>query len=126
MNTKADERATVLIVDDTPDNLTLIAGLLKDRYNTKVATSGATALQIVSSAKVDLVLLDIMMPDMDGFETCRRLKADPASSAIPVLFLTAKGQAEDEVMGHKAGGVDFLRKPVSPQLLFARVAAHLR
>ena len=126
MNTKADDRATVLIVDDTPDNLTLIAGLLKDRYNTKVATSGATALQIVASAKVDLILLDIMMPDMDGFETCRRLKADPASSAIPVLFLTAKGQAEDEVMGHKAGGADFLRKPISPQLLFARVAAHLR
>ncbi|HEX8404332.1 MAG TPA: response regulator, partial [Duganella sp.] len=111
MNTKTQDRATILIVDDTPDNLTLIAGLLKDHYNTKVATNGATALQIVASSKVDLILLDVMMPDMDGFETCRRLKADPANSAIPVLFLTAKGQAEDEVMGHKAGGVDFLRKP---------------
>ena len=119
-------RPTVLIVDDTPDNLTLISTLLKDRYQTKVATNGATALQIVASSSVDLILLDIMMPGMDGFETCRRLKADPLSSAIPVVFLTAKIQAEDEAMGREMGGVDFLRKPVNPQTLFARVAEHLR
>jgi DNA-binding response OmpR family regulator len=75
---------------------------------------------------VDLILLDIMMPDMDGFETCRRLKADPRSSAIPVVFLTAKSQAEDEAMGRSVGAVDFLRKPVNPDVLFTRVAAHLR
>lgn len=126
MNTKNKNLPTVLIVDDTPDNITLLSSLLKDKYNTKVATSGATALQIVAAAPVDLILLDIMMPDMDGFETCRRLKADPRSSAIPVVFLTAKSQAEDEAMGRSVGAVDFLRKPVNPDVLFARVAAHLR
>lgn len=119
-------RATVLIVDDTPDNLTLLSNLLKDKYATKVATSGATALQIVASSKVDLILLDIMMPEMDGIETCRRLKADPAGAFIPVLFLTAKSLQEDEALGRSVGAVDFLRKPVNPDLLFARVAAHLK
>ncbi|NYE60920.1 putative two-component system response regulator [Duganella sp. 1224] len=122
----AIHRATVLIVDDTPDNITLLANLLKDKYHTKVATNGATALQIVASSKIDLVLLDIMMPDMDGIETCRRLKADPASASIPVIFLTAKNLQEDEALGRDAGAVDFLRKPVNPDLLFARVAAHLK
>ncbi|SDG36109.1 MULTISPECIES: response regulator [unclassified Duganella] len=118
-------RRTVLIVDDTPDNLTLLSNLLKDKYNTKVATSGATALQIVASSKVDLILLDIMMPEMDGIETCRQLKADPSSAAIPVVFLTAKSQQEDESLGRSVGAADFLRKPVNPDLLFTRVAAHL-
>jgi CheY-like chemotaxis protein len=126
MNTKNKKLPTVLIVDDTPDNITLLSSLLKDKYNTKVANSGATALQIAVAAQVDLILLDIMMPDMDGFETCRRLKADPRSSAIPVVFLTAKSQAEDEAMGRSVGAVDFLRKPVNPDVLFTRVAAHLR
>lgn len=119
----SNDRRTILIVDDTPDNLTLLSNLLKDKYNTKVATNGATALQIVASSKVDLILLDIMMPDMDGIETCRRLKADPASAAIPVVFLTAKSQQEDESLGRSVGAVDFLRKPVNPDLLFTRVAA---
>ncbi|NVM77413.1 CheY-like chemotaxis protein [Duganella sp. SG902] len=119
-------RPTVLIVDDTPDNITLLSTLLKDKYNTKVATSGATALQIVASSKVDLILLDIMMPDVDGIETCRRLKADPASVGIPVVFLTAKSQQEDEALGRSVGAADFLRKPVNPDQLFARVAAQLK
>jgi putative two-component system response regulator len=122
----AIHRATVLIVDDTPDNITLLANLLKDKYQTKVATSGATALQIVASSKVDLILLDIMMPEMDGIETCRRLKAEEATASIPVIFLTAKNLQEDEAMARSAGAVDFLRKPVNPDLLFARVAAHLK
>jgi putative two-component system response regulator len=126
MTANTSNRATVLIVDDTPDNLTLIASLLKDRYATKVATNGATALQIVASSPVDLILLDVMMPDMDGVEVCRRLKADPHSIAIPVLFLTAKSQPEDEALGRSVGAVDFLRKPVNPDLLFARVAQYLR
>jgi putative two-component system response regulator len=122
----SNNRHTVLIVDDTPDNLTLLSNLLKDKYQTKVATSGATALQIVASSKVDLILLDIMMPEVDGIETCRRLKADPASAAIPVVFLTAKSLQEDESLGRSVGAVDFLRKPVNPDLLFTRVAAHLK
>jgi putative two-component system response regulator len=103
----AAHRHTVLIVDDTPDNITLLSNLLKDKYNTKVATSGATALQIVATSKVDLILLDIMMPDVDGIETCRRLKADPASAAIPVVFLTAKSLQEDEALGRSVGAADF-------------------
>lgn len=121
----SQQRKTILIVDDTPDNITLLATLLRDRYNTKVATSGATALQIVASGAVDLILLDIMMPEMDGYETCRRLKANPATSAIPVLFLTAKSQPEDEALGRSVGAVEFLRKPVNPAVLFSHVAAHL-
>jgi len=121
----SQQRKTILIVDDTPDNITLLATLLRDRYNTKVATSGATALQIVASGTVDLILLDIMMPEMDGYETCRRLKANPATSAIPVLFLTAKSQPEDEALGRSVGAVEFLRKPVNPGVLFAHVAEHL-
>jgi putative two-component system response regulator len=119
-------RHTVLIVDDTPDNITLLSNLLKDKYNTKVATSGTTALQIVASSKIDLILLDIMMPDVDGIETCRRLKADPASAAIPVVFLTAKSLQEDEALGRSVGAADFLRKPVNPAQLFSRVAVHLK
>ncbi|WP_373991500.1 response regulator [Duganella sp. BuS-21] len=121
-----NNRRTVLIVDDTPDNITLLSSLLKDKYTTKVATNGATALQIVASSKVDLILLDIMMPDVDGIETCRRLKADPASAAIPVVFLTAKSLSEDEALARSVGAVDFLRKPVNPDQLFSRVAAHLK
>lgn len=126
MNLKSSGRQTILIVDDTPDNITLLSTLLKDKYNTKVATNGGTALQIVAGSEVDLILLDVMMPEMDGYETCRRLKNDPRSSDIPVIFLTAKTQPEDEAMGLNMGAVDYLSKPISPTILFARVATHLQ
>jgi putative two-component system response regulator len=126
MTTKQTARQTVLIVDDTPDNITLLSMLLKDKYNTKVAKDGATALQIAETSTVDLVLLDVMMPGMDGYETCRRLKQNPATADIPVLFLTAKSQPEDEALGLRLGAVDYLTKPVSPPILFARVATHLK
>jgi putative two-component system response regulator len=126
MNTKQTARQTILIVDDTPDNITLLSMLLKDKYNTKVAKDGATALQIVETSTVDLVLLDVMMPGMDGYETCRRLKQNPASADIPVLFLTARSQPEDEALGLRLGAVDYLTKPISPPILFARVATHLK
>jgi putative two-component system response regulator len=126
MNTKQTARQTILIVDDTPDNITLLSMLLKDKYNTKVAKDGATALQIAETSTVDLVLLDVMMPGMDGYETCRRLKQNPATADIPVLFLTAKSQPEDEALGLRLGAVDYLTKPVSPPILFARVATHLK
>jgi len=126
MNAKQNTQPTVLIVDDTPDNITLLSSLLKGKYNTKVATNGATALQIVAASPVDLILLDIMMPDMDGFETCRRLKADPHSKNIPVLFLTAKSLADDDVLARDVGAVGFLRKPVNPELLFKCIGTHLR
>jgi putative two-component system response regulator len=119
-------RRTILIVDDTPDNIMLLSSLLKEQYNTKVATNGATALQILhNTPEVDMVLLDVMMPEMDGYEVCSRIKADPRTSDIPVLFLTAKSQPEDEARGLSIGAVDYLIKPVSPPILFARVSTHL-
>ncbi len=119
-------RPTILIVDDTPDNIMLLSRLLKDKYHTKVATNGSTALQVAAATPdLDLVLLDVMMPGMDGYETCRQLKANPATTDIPVIFLTAKNQIEDEAMGLSVGAVDYLGKPISPPILFARVHTHL-
>jgi len=119
-------RPTILIVDDTPDNIMLLSRLLKDKYHTKVATNGSTALQVAAATPdLDLILLDVMMPGMDGYETCRALKANPATADIPVIFLTAKNQIEDEAMGLSVGAVDYLGKPISPPILFARVSTHL-
>lgn len=126
MKPSAKAKQTILIVDDTPDNIMLISGLLKDKYNTKVATNGSTALQIAhASPEIDLILLDVMMPGLDGHETCRQLKADPVTADIPVIFLTAKSQIEDEAMGLAMGAVDYLTKPISPPILFARVATQM-
>jgi putative two-component system response regulator len=118
-------RPTVLVVDDTPDNLTLIADLLEDFYQVKVANCGRRALKIVSSSPPDLILLDIMMPDMDGYEVCRRLKGDPATQSTPIIFLTAKSTVEDEQNGLEMGVVDYIVKPISPPILLARVKTHL-
>jgi len=121
------DKPTVLVVDDTPDNLTLITNLLKDRYRTKIATNGEKALKVaVTGTPPDLVLLDIMMPVMDGYEACRRLKADRKTSGIPVIFLTAKAEEADETLGFEAGAVDYITKPISPPILLARVETHLQ
>lgn len=120
------ERQTILVVDDTPDNLTLLAGLLKDRYRVRIANNGTRALQVAATAPVpDLILLDVMMPDIDGHEVCRRLKADPVTADIPVIFLTARTQMADEEAGFAAGAVDYITKPISPPIMLARVATHL-
>jgi CheY-like chemotaxis protein len=118
-------RPTILIVDDTPDNIMLLSSLLKDQYRTKVATNGAVALQILAANHVDMVLLDVMMPDMDGLEVCRRIHREPRTADLPVIFLTAKSLPEDESRGLAAGAVDYITKPISPPILFARVATHL-
>lgn len=116
----------ILIVDDTPNNLTLMNGLLRDQYRTKVAISGEKALQIVAGEELpDLILLDIMMPDMDGYEVCRRLKSEPETWDIPVIFLTAKTETADEQMGFDVGAVDYITKPISPPIVLARVHTHL-
>ena len=121
------DKPTVLVVDDTPDNLTLITNLLKDRYRTKIATNGEKALKVaVTGTPPDLVLLDIMMPVMDGYEACRRLKADRKTSGIPVIFLTAKTEEAVETLGFEAGAVDYITKPISPPILLARVETHLQ
>jgi len=118
-------QATVLIVDDTPDNLTLMSELLQDIYRVKVANSGERALSLAASAPPDLILLDIMMPDMDGYEVCRRLKSSPATAHIPIIFLTARSTIEDEQVGLEMGAVDYIVKPISPPIVLARVKTHL-
>jgi serine phosphatase RsbU (regulator of sigma subunit) len=116
----------ILVVDDTPLNISVITGALKDTYKTKVATSGAKALAIAAAdEKPELILLDVMMPEMDGYEVCRRLKADPTTREIPVIFLTAQTDAEDETRGFQVGAVDYVHKPFSPAVMKARVHTHL-
>src|ERR1035438_3622341 len=110
MATSANERPTVLVVDDTPANLSLLSNLLKDQYRIKVANNGIKALELAAAAPPDLVLLDIMMPEMDGYEVCRRLKASEATRLVPIIFLTAKAEIEDEELGFSVGAVDFIHK----------------
>jgi len=120
------EKATILVVDDTPDNLSLMSNLLKDDYKVKIANSGEKALKIAASeSPPDLILLDIMMPGMDGYQVCERLKHDPATANIPVIFLTAKAEATDEKKGLDLGAVDYITKPICPPLVMARVKNHL-
>ena len=124
---EADQRQTVLVVDDTPDNLILMNGLLKSHYKVKVANSGERALQIAQGeTPPDLILLDIMMPELDGYEVCRRLKADPHTARIPVIFLTALSDSEDEAHGFAIGAEDYITKPISAPTVLARVKTHLK
>ncbi|TFW25518.1 response regulator [Massilia arenosa] len=119
------KKCTVLVVDDVPNNIEVIAGTLKDDYSIKVAISGRKAIEIAQAFHIDLILLDIMMPNMDGFETCRLLKADPATADIPVIFLTARDSVDDVVAGLRLGAVDYVAKPADPTILKARLSAHL-
>ena len=123
---KGTPLARVLVVDDTEDNLFLMCTLLEDTYQVMTASSGQEALGIVASqTPPDLVLLDIMMPDMDGYEVLRRLRQRPATAAIPVIFLTALSTIEEEQLGLDLGAVDYITKPISPPVLMARVQSHL-
>jgi len=120
------EKPTVLVVDDTSDNLTLMAALLRDIYRVKVVNNGAKALAVAAaSPPPDLILLDIMMPEMDGYEVCRRLKEDPATRNIPVIFLTAMSDEHSEEKGFELGAVDYITKPISPPIMLARVHNHI-
>lgn len=119
-------KSLILIVDDVPENLQVLAGHLSGvGYEVMPATSGAKALLFARARVPDLVLLDISMPEMDGFEVCRCLKNLPAVSAVPVLFITARTAAEDVVRGFDAGGVDYITKPFNSAELLARVRTHL-
>lgn len=121
------KKDTLLVVDDTPENLTLMAGILKDEYRVKVATNGEKAISIAGTEPhPDLILLDIMMPTIDGYEICRRLKASPETRDIPVIFLTALSDLKDEKQGLEVGAVDYITKPISPPILMARVRNHLK
>ncbi|MDQ6951043.1 MAG: response regulator [Mariprofundales bacterium] len=123
----ARRKAIVLAVDDSANNLRLIRGILSRECDLQVALNGARALELATMNPVpDLILLDVMMPDMSGHEVCKRLKQDPRTSKIPVLFVTALGEAGDEAKGFALGAVDYIAKPINSDLLRARVRAHLR
>ena len=122
-----NEKPTVLVVDDSADNLTLMSALLKDSYKVKVANHGERALKIMQGEQLpDLILLDIMMPDIDGYEVCQRLKQEIRTRDIPIIFLTAKTQVEDEKRGLELGAVDYITKPISPPIVLARVKTQLQ
>jgi phosphoserine phosphatase RsbU/P len=122
----ASVQKLILIVDDTPTNLGVVSGALTDTYKTKVAMNGPKALALAAAEdKPDLILLDVVMPEMDGYEVCTRLKADPATREIPVIFLTAQTSVEDETRGFSVGGVDYVHKPFSPAIVKARVHNHI-
>ena len=121
------QKPTILVVDDSPDNLSLMSGLLKDKYKVKLAINGEKALKIaLAPDKPDLILLDIMMPGLSGYEVCQILKADPATKDIPIIFLTAMTATDDEKKGLELGAVDFITKPVNPPIVMARVATQLQ
>jgi len=117
----------ILVVDDNHENLKVVGNFLKEKdYKIAMATDGKSALKILETNNIDLILLDIMMPEMDGFEVCRRLKEDPAKKDIPIIFLTARSESEDIVKGFQMGGVDYITKPFNKEELFARVHNHLQ
>ncbi|MDR3718658.1 MAG: two-component system response regulator [Bryobacteraceae bacterium] len=123
---RSSARATILVVDDTPGILLLMSSLLEEEYQVKIANSGETALRTASSdPPPDLILLDVMLPGMDGYEVCRRLKRDPQTMHIPVIFFTAMSEMEDERKGLALGAVDYVTKPISPPIVMARVKNHL-
>ncbi len=122
----AATKQTVLVVDDTPENIDVLSGILRSEYKVKAALNGEKALKIAQSeSPPDIILLDIMMPEMDGYEVCQKLKVNPKTQKIPIIFVTAKSEIEDETKGLEMGAVDYITKPVSPPIVMARVHAQL-
>jgi sigma-B regulation protein RsbU (phosphoserine phosphatase) len=122
----ADQKKTVLLVDDTPANIRIANSILKELYTIRVATNGAKALELARVTPMpDLILLDVMMPEMDGYEVCTQLKLSPDTRDIPVIFLTGQTDVEDETRGFGVGAVDYIHKPFSPAVVQARVQTHL-
>ena len=121
-----DTKQTALVVDDTPENITILNSILRSHYKVKAALSGEKALDIAQSeSPPDIILLDIMMPEMDGYEVCRKLKNNPTTAKIPIIFVTAMSEIEDERKGLDMGAVDYITKPISPPIVLARVRTHL-
>ena len=121
-----DTRPTILVVDDTPQNLNVASRMLREHYRCLVSLDGVKSLEIARTDPPDLILLDVMMPAMNGMEVCKRLKDQPETRGIPVIFLTALNEIEDEAACFEAGGVDFISKPMNPVTLLARVKTHLQ
>lgn len=116
---------SLLVVDDTPENIDVLREILSEDYKIKIATNGQTAINIATTQPPDLILLDVMMPGMDGYEVCRQLKENEATRHIPVIFVTARREIEGETLGFELGAADYITKPVSPPIVRARVRAHL-
>ena len=120
------EQKVVLVVDDAPANIRVVNEILHDTYRVKIATNGPKALELAAATPgPDLILLDIVMPGMDGYEVCAQLKADPATRDIPVIFLTGQTETSDETRGFEVGAVDYIHKPFTPAVVAARVQTHL-
>ncbi|MDP5149471.1 response regulator [Rheinheimera baltica] len=119
------EKQTLLLVDDEPTNLRVLRTVLQDEYRLLFAKSGEEALQLIQQQQPDLILLDVMMPGMTGYDVCARLKADPATQRLPVIFVTALKDEVDEAKGFEVGAVDYIAKPISPAIVRARVKTHL-
>ena len=119
-------KQTVLVVDDTPENIQILNGVLRPNYKVKAAPNGEKAIKIAQSAsQPDIILLDIMMPEMDGYEVCRQLKSNPITEKIPIIFVTAMSEVEDEKKGLDMGAVDYITKPINPAIVLARVRTQL-
>lgn len=125
MTMPTGKQETILAVDDTLANIEVVKGVLSQDYLVQAALNGPMALKIIEKHKPDLILLDIMMPEMDGYEVCQKLKGNDETKDIPVIFLTAKAQEEDETKGLSLGAVDYITKPISPAILKERVKNHL-
>ena len=122
----AGQKKTLLVVDDAPANIQVVQSILKDEYKIRVATSGEKALELIKSQPLpDLILLDVMMPGLDGYQVCEQLKAAPETRDIPVIFLTGRTEIDDETKGLEIGAVDYIRKPFSPAIVKARVRTQL-
>jgi putative two-component system response regulator len=120
------KRPTVLVVDDEPFNLSLMDGLLNKDYTVQKASNGPEALKLAVAEPPDLILVDVMMPGMDGFEVCRKLKDNATTMHVPVIFITAKNEIKDEELGFAVGAADFIHKPISAPIVAARVRTHLK
>jgi putative two-component system response regulator len=123
---KPDVRPTVLVVDDAPENLMIMESILAKYYSLKLFSGSKEALDYACENPPDLILLDIMMPDMNGFETCRRLKANTKLSDVPVIFISSKNEDEYEEYGFSVGASDFIHKPINAPILVSRVKTHLK
>jgi DNA-binding response OmpR family regulator len=122
----SEERATILIVDDTPANLNVLSSILRqESYRVRAVPHGEGALKTIAASPPDLILLDIQMPDIDGFEVCRRLKSDPASAHIPIIFISALDDGIDKVEAFRVGGVDYITKPFQIEEVLIRIETHL-
>jgi putative two-component system response regulator len=120
-----NSKQTVLVVDDTPENIDVLDGILESKYRIKAATSGKIAIKIAKSHKPDLILLDIMMPEMDGYEVYRQLKSDERTRSIPIIFVTAKDDVDEDKLNGKFGPIESIMKPVEPDSLLLIVGKHL-